>query len=119
MESYQAPQDDMLYGIDVWLQAPAGWAHMPTLHDVDTDLAGQVLKEAARFSSAVITPLNLCANRQRYRCTPGEGQTEPIHYHPAMRNALLNLGAHSEGMRMLAKPICLANPNYSLTGIPR
>ena len=64
MWQYQAPLRDMRFVLEHWLQAPAAWSELPAFAEVDLPLALQVLEEAARFSSAVLAPLNASGDRQ-------------------------------------------------------
>jgi len=72
MWQYQAPLRDMQFVLEHWLQAPAAWAELPAFTDLDLPLAMQVLEEAARFSSAVLAPLNARGDRQGCRWQDGE-----------------------------------------------
>ncbi|WP_455921177.1 acyl-CoA dehydrogenase [Pseudomonas putida] len=99
MEHYQAPLDDMRYVIADWLDAPATWARLPALQEVDADLADQVLKEAARFASGVIAPLN--ANGDRQGCRFADGKVSTPDGFPAAYQAFVDAGwpalaAHAE-----------------------
>ncbi|WP_046785886.1 acyl-CoA dehydrogenase family protein [Pseudomonas putida] len=99
MEHYQAPLEDMRYVITDWLEAPATWARIPALQEVDAALTDQVLKEAARFSSSVIAPLNATGDRQG--CRFAEGKVRTPDGFPAAYQAFVDAGwpalaAHTE-----------------------
>lgn len=75
MWHYQAPLRDMHFVLEHWLQAPEAWAELPAFAEVDLPLALQVLEEAARFSSAVLAPLNASGDRQGCSWREGEVST--------------------------------------------
>ena len=75
MWQYQAPLRDMRFVLEHWLQAPAAWSELPAFAEVDLPLALQVLEEAARFSSAVLAPLNASGDRQGCSWREGEVST--------------------------------------------
>lgn len=75
MQHYQAPLRDMRYVIEDWLQAPQAWQEMPGMASLDSELAEQILEEAARFASGVLAPLNASGDRQGCRYADGEVRT--------------------------------------------
>lgn len=70
--AYRAPLGDMQFVLQHWLRADRDWREMPAFAEVDLDLAGQVLEEAARFASQVLAPLNTPGDRQGCRLVDGE-----------------------------------------------
>lgn len=70
--AYRAPLGDMQFVLQHWLRADRDWRQMPAFAEIDLELAGQVLEEAARFSSEVLAPLNTPGDRQGCRLVDGE-----------------------------------------------
>jgi alkylation response protein AidB-like acyl-CoA dehydrogenase len=64
---YIAPLRDMRFVIERVLEAPASWQACPAFAEVDTDTAGAVIGEAARFASQVLLPLNAVGDREGCR----------------------------------------------------
>jgi len=56
--TYSAPLEDMRFVIEHVLEAPRSWQACPAFAEVDSDTAGAVLEEAARFASEVLQPTN-------------------------------------------------------------
>lgn len=75
MWSYQAPLRDMQFVLEHWLQAPEAWRRSPLFEALDLPLAVQVLKEAGRFSSGVLAPLNSRGDRQGCHLSEGRVTT--------------------------------------------
>ncbi|WP_233806886.1 acyl-CoA dehydrogenase family protein [Paraburkholderia sp. HP33-1] len=59
---YKAPLRDMRFVMDEWLDAAAWWRDVPDWQDLDSQMAQQVLDEAARFVEERIAPLNASAD---------------------------------------------------------
>jgi alkylation response protein AidB-like acyl-CoA dehydrogenase len=84
MYDYRAPLREMRFVIEQVLQAPAAWAATPAFEDLDADTAAEVLQQAARFASEVLSPLNGPGDRQGCRLEAGQVRT-PDGYPAAWR----------------------------------
>ncbi|MCP5284161.1 MAG: acyl-CoA dehydrogenase [Burkholderiaceae bacterium] len=73
--SYAAPLDEMRFVIERVLNAPAQWAAVPALADLDADTAAEVLAQAARFTSEVLQPINGPGDRQGCRIVDSRVKT--------------------------------------------
>ncbi|MBN8511360.1 MAG: acyl-CoA dehydrogenase family protein [Burkholderiales bacterium] len=82
MWSYTPPLRDMQFVIEDVLQAPAAWAAIPALAELDADTARAVLAEAGRFASEVLAPINSAADLQGCRWRDGV-VTTPAGYREA------------------------------------
>jgi len=82
MYTYLAPLRDMQFVIEEVLDAPAGWAAMPAFADLDADTARQVLEEAGKLASGVLSPINGAADLQGCSWRDGEVST-PAGYREA------------------------------------
>jgi alkylation response protein AidB-like acyl-CoA dehydrogenase len=90
MQQYQAPLRDMRYVIEDWLRAPQAWQEMPAMAELDSELAEQILEEAARFASDVLAPLNASGDQQG--CLYANGEVRTPNGFPAAYKAFAEAG---------------------------
>ncbi len=82
MWAYNAPLRDMQFVIEEVLDAPAQWAEIPAFAELDAATARSVLREAGRFASGVLAPINGAADLEG--CTVRDGQVKtPAGYREA------------------------------------
>jgi len=55
---YRAPLERIRFVLEQVLDAATSWRQIPAFEDVDTDIAREVVAQAARFSEDVLAPLN-------------------------------------------------------------
>jgi len=58
VSQYHAPLARMRFVLEQVLDAPAGWREIPAFAELDTEIAREVLEQAARFTEDVLAPLN-------------------------------------------------------------
>ena len=107
MWTYNAPLRDMHFVIEEVLQAPAAWAQTPAFEDLDADTSRQILKEAGKFASGVLAPINSAADLEGCRWNDGN-VTTPQGY-PAVYKAYVEGGW----------PALACDPAYGGQGLPQ
>jgi alkylation response protein AidB-like acyl-CoA dehydrogenase len=106
MWSYCAPLRDMQFVIEEVLDAPAFWAQVPALAEIDRDTARVILEEAAKFATGVLQPLNSPADLQG--CRWHEGKVTTPDGFPAAYRAFVEGGW----------PALSCDPAYGGQGLP-
>jgi alkylation response protein AidB-like acyl-CoA dehydrogenase len=76
MPQYRAPVERMKFVIEQVLDAPAQWVEIPAFADIDAQLAGEILDQAAHFTQNVLAPLNSAADLEGCTWSP-EGVKTP------------------------------------------
>ncbi|MDB5771244.1 MAG: acyl-CoA dehydrogenase [Burkholderia sp.] len=75
MLRYTPPLKDIHFVLTVLLDAPATLAGFPAFSDIDDALMQQVIREAGRFGSEVLFPLNAVGDREGARFEDGAVRT--------------------------------------------
>jgi alkylation response protein AidB-like acyl-CoA dehydrogenase len=68
---YEPPLEDLRFVIDEWLDVRADWACMPRFAQLDADVAGQILEQAAKFVVENLAPINAGGDVQGCRYSSG------------------------------------------------
>ena len=76
MKEYSAPLREMQFVLEE-LAPIDEVARLPGHEDVSLELAMEVLKEAGKFASSVLSPLNAVGDREGARWRDGEVTTAP------------------------------------------
>lgn len=81
MNQYTPPVDELVFVIDKVLKASDQWSQIPAFEDIDMDLAQEVINQAGRFASEVISPINLSGDSEGCSWDPESGKvTTPKGY---------------------------------------
>lgn len=75
--TYRPRTEDVRFLLETVLDAPRQLAALPPFAEVDRELAGQVLDQAATFVAEVVAPLNRAGDQTGCRLERGEVRTPP------------------------------------------
>jgi len=107
MPQYRAPVERMKFVIEKVLEAPTQWAEIPAFAEIDAELAGEILEQAAHFTQDVLAPLNSSADLEGCTWRP-EGVTTPKGFPAAYQ-------AYVEG----GWPALACDPDIGGQGLPQ
>lgn len=98
MPNYKAPIRDIQFVMNELLESETFYQAMPAYTEIDTELLNAIVGEGAKFSEAVLSPLNQSGDQQGCIWNNGEVKTPdgfPEAYHQYVENGWPSLSARA------------------------